>query len=68
MKTDDLSTISTYAGLRAVRKALAEEITACEKGFSARLRVFSFAKGFSFLLPAIRKLRNKISGTPFAKS
>ncbi len=69
METNDYMKISTLEGLRAARKAVSEDIAASERMFSDRIH--GAASAFSLkklLLPALKKLRTAISGTPFAKS
>jgi hypothetical protein len=55
--------------LRTARKKLSDTITVSERRFSSRigsaLQIFSLGK---IVLPLIKKLRDAISGTPFAKS
>lgn len=69
MKTTDYSRIATLEELRTARKKLSDTITVSERRFSSRigsaLQIFSLGK---IVLPLIRKLRDAISGTPFAKS
>lgn len=69
MKKNDLSEITTFSQLRKARKEISEDIAMLETSLYVRLQ--GFRKAFSMktiLLPAIRKLRKAISGTPFAKS
>ena len=69
METNDLSGITTFSQLRKARKAISEDIVMLETRLSDRLKGFRKALSMkSILLPAIRKLRKAISGTPFAKS
>lgn len=69
METNDLSGITTFSQLRKARKAISEDIVLLETSLSDRLEGFRKALSMkSILLPAIRKLRKAISGTPFAKS
>jgi hypothetical protein len=69
MKTTDYSRIATLEELRTARKKLSDTITVSERRFSSRigsaLQIFSLGK---IVLPLIKKLRDAISGTPFAKS
>jgi hypothetical protein len=69
MKTTDYSRIETLEELRTARKKLSDTITVSERRFSSRigsaLQIFSLGK---IILPLIKKLRDAISGTPFAKS
>jgi hypothetical protein len=69
MKTTDYSRIETLEELRTARKKLSDTITVSERRFSSRigsaLQIFSLGK---IVLPLIKKLRDAISGTPFAKS
>ena len=69
MKTTDYSRIATLEELRTARKKLSDIITVSERRFSSRigsaLQIFSLGK---IVLPLIKKLRDAISGTPFAKS
>ena len=55
--------------LRMVRQALSEEIAASERCFTSRaentFQLFSLGK---MILPLIKKLKESLSGTPFAKS
>lgn len=68
METNDLSGITTFSQLRKARKAISEDIVMLETSLSDRLKGFRKALSMkSILLPAIRKLRKAISGTPFAK-
>lgn len=68
MKTTDYSRIETLEELRTARKKLSDTITVSERRFSSRigsaLQIFSLGK---IVLPLIKKLRDAISGTPFAK-
>lgn len=69
METNDLSGITTFSQLRKARKAISEDIVMLETSLSDRLKGFRKALSMKLiLLPAIRKLRKAISGTPFAKS
>ena len=69
METNDLSGITTFSQLRKARKAISEDIVMLETSLFDRLKGFRKALSMkSILLPAIRKLRKAISGTPFAKS
>lgn len=67
MKTTDYSRIETLEELRTARKKLSDTITVSERRFSSRigsaLQIFSLGK---IVLPLIKKLRDAISGTPFA--
>ena len=69
MKTTDYSRIATLEELRTARKKLSDTIIVSERRFSSRigsaLQIFSLGK---IVLPLIKKLRDAISGTPFAKS
>lgn len=69
MKTTDYSRIETLEELRTARKKLSDTITVSERRFSSRidsaLQIFNLGK---IVLPLIKKLRDAISGTPFAKS
>jgi hypothetical protein len=69
MKTTDYSRIATLEELRTARKKLSDTITVSERRFSSRIgsaiQIFSLGK---IVLPLIKKLRDAISGTPFAKS
>ena len=69
MKKTDYSRIATLEELRTARKKLSDTITVSERRFSSRigsaLQIFSLGK---IVLPLIKKLRDAISGTPFAKS
>ena len=69
MKTTDYLKISSLEELRDARRTLADAITATERRFSGRmeasLSLFSLGK---IILPLVKKLRDAISGTPFAKS
>lgn len=69
MKTTDYSRIATLEELRTARKKLSDTITVSERRFSSRigsaLQIFSLGK---IVLPLIKKLRDAISGTSFAKS
>lgn len=69
MKTTDYSRIETLEELRTARKKLSDTITVSERRFSSRigsaLQIFSLGK---IVLPLVKKLRDAISGTPFAKS
>lgn len=69
MKTTDYSRIATLEELRTARKKLSDTITVSERRFSSRigsaLQIFSLGK---IILPLVKKLRDAISGTPFAKS
>ena len=69
MKTTDYSRIATLEELRTARKKLSDTITVSERRFSSRigsaLQIFSLGK---IVLPLVKKLRDAISGTPFAKS
>ena len=69
MKTTDYSRIATLEELRTARKKLSDTITVSERRFYSRigsaLQIFSLGK---IVLPLIKKLRDAISGTPFAKS
>jgi hypothetical protein len=68
MKTTDYSRIATLEELRTARKKLSDTITVSERRFSSRigsaLQIFSLGK---IILPLVKKLRDAISGTPFAK-
>lgn len=69
MTRNDFSGISTIAQLRTARKELSDRIAGYEKRFSSGISGLRSAFSLKFLmLAAIRKLRNRISGTPFAKS
>ena len=69
MARSDYSVISTMTQLRSARKELSSRIDGYEKRFSAGISGLRSAFSMKFLLlAAIRKLRNRISGTPFAKS
>lgn len=69
MKTTDYSRIATLEELRTARKKLSDTITVSERRFFSRigsaLQIFSLGK---IILPLVKKLRDAISGTPFAKS
>lgn len=68
MKKTDYSRIATLEELRTARNKLSDTITVSERRFSSRigsaLQIFSLGK---IVLPLIKKLRDAISGTPFAK-
>ena len=69
MATNDYSQITSIDQLRTVIKTLSAETSAYEKRLSDHMQ--TLASVFSLkaiLLPLIRKLRDMLSGTPFAKS
>lgn len=69
METNDYMKISTLEGLRAARKAVSEDIAACERMFADRIHEAAYAFSLKkLLLLVLKKLRTAISGTPFAKS
>ena len=69
MATNDYSQITSRDQLRTVIKTLSAETSAYEKRLSDRMQ--TLASVFSLkaiLLPLIRKLRDMLSGTPFANT
>lgn len=54
--------------LREARKAVSDEIAECENHFSDSIRGMKSVFSLKYLLViVIRKLRNSLSGMPFAK-
>ena len=69
MTRNEYSEITTMAQLRAARKSLSDRITSYEEQFSARLDGLRTALSMKYIaIITIRKIREAISGTPFAKS
>ena len=69
MTRNEYSEITTMAQLRAARKSLSDRITSYEEQFSARLEGLRTALSLNHIaIKTIRKIREAISGTPFAKS
>ena len=69
MTRNEYTEITTMAQLRAARKSLSDRITSYEEQFSASLDGLRTALSFKHIaIKSIRKLRETISGTPFAKS
>ena len=69
MTGNEYSEITTMAQLRAARKSLSDRITSYEEQFSARLDGLRTALSMKYIaIITIRKIREAISGTPFAKS
>ena len=69
MTRNEYSEITTMAQLRAARKSLSDRITSYEEQFSASLDGLRTALSLKHIaIKSIRKLREAISGTPFAKS
>ena len=69
MTRNEYSEITTMVQLRAARKALSVRIATYEEQFSASLDGLRTALSFKHIaIKSIRKLRETISGTPFAKS
>ncbi len=69
MTRNEYTEITTMAQLRAARKALSVRIAAYEEQFSAKLDGLRTALSLKHIaIKTIRKIREAISGTPFAKS
>ena len=69
MKRNEYSEITTLVQLRAARKVLSDRISGYEGQFSAKVDSLRTALSLKFIaIKFIRKLRETISGTPFAKS
>ena len=69
MKRNEYSEITTLVQLRAARKALSDRISGYEGQLSAKVDSLRTALSLKFIaIKLIRKLRETISGTPFAKS
>ena len=69
MTRNEYSEITTMVQLRAARKSLSDRITSYEEQFSARLDGLRTALSMKQIaIKSIRKIREAISGTPFAKS
>lgn len=69
MKRNEYSEITTLVQLRTARKALSDRISGYEEQFTAKVNGLRTALSLKFIaIKFIRKLRETISGTPFAKS
>lgn len=69
MTRNEYSEITTLVQLRVARKALSDRISGYEGQLSAKVDSLRTALSLKFVaIKIIRKLRETISGTPFAKS